>query len=83
MLTTAGAVISVSNTGTIIPANEVEHLFQPFRQHGTERVRHGEGHGLGLAIVRVIADAHRATLTAHARPKGGLHIEVVFPSPGL
>ncbi len=83
MLTTAGAVISVSNTGTIIPANEVEHLFQPFRQHGTERVRHGEGHGLGLAIVRAIADAHRATLTAHARPEGGLHIEVVFPSPGL
>jgi signal transduction histidine kinase len=79
----AGAVISVSNTGTLIPSNEVEHLFQPFRQHGTERIRHSQGHGLGLAIVRAIADAHRAILIAHARPEGGLHIEVVFPSPGL
>jgi signal transduction histidine kinase len=76
---TTGAVLSVGNTGTIIPTDEVAHLFQPFRQLGTERVRHGEGHGLGLAIVRAIADVHGATLTAHARPEGGLHIEVTFP----
>lgn len=76
---TTGAVFSIDNSGTIIPADEVPHLFQPFRQLGTERVRHGEGHGLGLAIVRAIADAHGATLTAQARPEGGLHIEVTFP----
>ena len=39
----------------------------------------GEGHGLGLAIVRAIADAHGAALTARARPGGGLDIEVTFP----
>lgn len=76
---TAGAVLSVGNTGTIVPANEVEHLFEPFRQLGTERIRHGEGHGLGLAIVRAITHAHGATLTARARPNGGLDIEVLFP----
>ena len=58
----------------------MEDLFQPFRQLGTERTRHGEGHGLGLAIVRAIADAHGAALTARARPAGGLDIEVTFPS---
>ncbi|WP_197681683.1 sensor histidine kinase [Actinopolymorpha singaporensis] len=78
---TAGAVLSVANTGTIVPAIEVEHLFEPFRQLGTERIRHSEGHGLGLAIVRAITHAHGATLTAHARPKGGLDIQVVFPTP--
>jgi signal transduction histidine kinase len=57
----------------------VEDLFQPFRQLGTERTRRGEGHGLGLAIVRAIADAHGASLTARARPGGGLDIAVAFP----
>lgn len=76
---TAGATISVSNTGTPIPPDAVPDLFQPFRQLGTERTRHGAGHGLGLAIVRAITDAHGAALTAHAYPQGGLHIQVVFP----
>ncbi|MGD0066700.1 MAG: HAMP domain-containing sensor histidine kinase [Streptosporangiaceae bacterium] len=78
-LTTAGAVIAVSNTGVPIPPDAVQDLFQPFRQLGTERTRRGEGHGLGLAIVRAIADAHGAALTARARPAGGLDIEVTFP----
>ncbi len=78
-LTTAGAVVSVSNTGPLVPADAVQDLFQPFRQLGTQRTRHGEGHGLGLAIVRAIADAHGAALTARARPAGGLDIEVTFP----
>jgi signal transduction histidine kinase len=78
-LTTAGAVVSVSNTGPLIPPAEVQDLFQPFRQLGTERTRHGEGYGLGLAIVRAIADAHGAAIAARARPAGGLDIEVTFP----
>ncbi len=78
-LTTAGAVISVSNTGRLVPPDAVQDLFQPFRQLGTQRTRCGEGHGLGLAIVRAIADAHGAALTARARPAGGLDIQVTFP----
>jgi signal transduction histidine kinase len=78
-LTTAGAVVSVSNTGTLVPPDAVLDLFQPFRQLGIQRTRHGAGHGLGLAIVRAIADAHGAALTARARPGGGLDIQVTFP----
>jgi signal transduction histidine kinase len=78
-LTAAGAVVSVRNTGTIIPPDAVEELFQPFRQLSTERTRYGEGHRLGLAIVRAIADAHGAALTARARHEGGLDMEVTFP----
>jgi signal transduction histidine kinase len=73
------AVVSVSNTGTRIPPDEVERLFQPFQRLGTERISHAGGHGLGLAIVRAIAGAHGATLTATARPQGGLDVAVSFP----
>ncbi len=57
------------NTGPVIPPEEVGRLFQPFQRLGAERVAgrerrrsHGRagGHGLGLAIVRAIADAHGA-----------------------
>ena len=78
-VTTAGAVLTVGNTGTFIPPDAVDDLFQPFRQLGTQRIGNGEGHGLGLAIVRAIADAHGASLTANPRPEGGLDIEVMFP----
>jgi signal transduction histidine kinase len=59
----------VKNTGTVIPPGEVERLFQPFQQLGNERIRHTDGHGLGLAIVRAIADAHGATLTRVPAPR--------------
>ena len=74
----AGARIAVRNTGPVVPPTEVDRLFEPFRQLGAERTGHGEGHGLGLAIVHAIAAAHGAVLTAHARPLGGLDIEVNF-----
>ena len=81
-LTPAGAQLSVRNTGPVIPPVEVDALFEPFRQLGDERVRYGEGYGLGLAIVRAIATAHQATLTAHSNPAGGLTIQVTFPGAG-
>jgi signal transduction histidine kinase len=77
-MTSAGAAITVGNTGTLIPPDAVEHLFQPFRQLGTQRIRHNGGHGLGLAIIRAIADAHGAALSASPRPQGGLDIAVTF-----
>jgi signal transduction histidine kinase len=73
------AVLSVSNSGTVIPPAEVDRIIEPFQRLGTERVRHGSGHGLGLAIVRAIAGVHGAALTVTARPDGGLAIDVSFP----
>jgi signal transduction histidine kinase len=75
----AGVRIVVRNTGPVVPPAELDRLFEPFQQLHGRRIRHGEGHGLGLAIVRAIADAHAAAVVAHARPAGGLGIEVTFP----
>ena len=73
-----GARIVVRNSGPIVPATEIDRLFEPFHQLRRERTGHGDGHGLGLAIVRAVAAAHGATLRARARPTGGLDVEVTF-----
>jgi signal transduction histidine kinase len=72
------ATLAVSNTGPVVPPEQVERLFQPFRQIGTERVGRVDGHGLGLAITLAIAQGHGAIVTARARPEGGLDIQVNF-----
>jgi signal transduction histidine kinase len=78
-MTDGQATLAVRNTGIVIAPAEVERLSRPFQRLGTERLRHGDGHGLGLAIVYAIARAHNASLAARVRPEGGLDVEVSFP----
>jgi signal transduction histidine kinase len=73
------ASLVVANTGPVISPDDVGRLFEPFQRLGDQRVRHGAGYGLGLAIVRAIVTAHGATLIPQAQPGGGLRIEVAFP----
>jgi signal transduction histidine kinase len=74
----AAATLSVTSSGQVIPAADVDRLFQPFQRLGPHPVRRDGGHGLGLSIVRAIATAHDAAITAQPRPGGGLAIEVSF-----
>jgi signal transduction histidine kinase len=77
--TRGGAILSVTNSGHVITASEVERLFQPFQRLGARPARRDGGHGLGLSIVRAIALAHDATVAAQPRSGGGLAIDVTFP----
>jgi two-component system sensor histidine kinase VanS len=88
-VTTSGrpgrAVLTVENTGEPISPELAATLTEPFRR-GTERVRAGHGDrgdhagvGLGLAIVRTIAQAHEGTLTLAPLPAGGLAVTVELP----
>jgi signal transduction histidine kinase len=76
------ALITVTNSGPVIPAEELDRLFQPFQRLDAERtaVEANGRLGLGLSIVQAIATAHAADLTARPRPGGGLQIEVGFPA---
>jgi signal transduction histidine kinase len=75
------AVLSVANSGPVIPPAEVSRLLQPFQRFGPRRAHRDGGHGLGLSIVKTIATAHGAAITPQPRPAGGLAIDVTFPSP--
>jgi len=80
--TTSGrAVLSVANSGPVIPAAEVDRLFQPFQRLGRRTARRDGGHGLGLSIVHAIATAHDAAIGASAQPAGGLAVDLTFPAP--
>ncbi len=72
------ATLTVANSGPVVPEDQVERLFQPFRRLGAARASRGEGHGLGLSIVSAIAAAHDAELQARPPADGGLLISVVF-----
>jgi signal transduction histidine kinase len=80
--TAEGALLSVSNTGPPVPADQLDRLFQPFQRLGAERTRHDGGLGLGLSIVQAIATAHAATVRARSRAGGGLEVRVTFPRAG-
>jgi signal transduction histidine kinase len=73
------AELVVANSGLPVPAYELESIFEPFRRLHGDRLRSDRGSGLGLSIVRVIADAHRGTVTARPRDEGGLTISVELP----
>lgn len=73
------AVLVVSNTGPVVPAYEIDNLFEPFRRLRTERTGSDKGVGLGLSIVRSVARAHGGHIAAQPREGGGLVMRVTFP----
>lgn len=72
-------VLTVSNTGPVVPRYEVDGLFEPFGRPGTQRTNSSKGVGLGLSIVRAATRAHGGTVTATPREDGGLQVQVRLP----
>ncbi|AXG82924.1 sensor histidine kinase [Streptomyces paludis] len=73
------AVLVVSNTGPVVPAYEIDNLFEPFRRLRTERTGSDKGVGLGLSIARSVARAHGGRIFAEPREGGGLMMRVTLP----
>ncbi|WP_329269940.1 sensor histidine kinase [Streptomyces sp. NBC_01451] len=73
------AVLVVSNTGPVVPAYEIDNIFEPFRRLRTERTGSDKGVGLGLSIARSVARAHGGHISALPREGGGLVMRVALP----
>ncbi|MFF5900016.1 sensor histidine kinase [Streptomyces argenteolus] len=74
------ALLLVSNTGPVVPAYEIDNLFEPFRRLRTERTGSDKGVGLGLSIARSVARAHGGRIIAEPREGGGLVMRVTLPA---
>ena len=70
----------VVDDGPGIPAAERERVFERFHRTDPARTRKAGGAGLGLAIVRAIAEAHGGTVRAGDPENGtGARIELILP----
>ena len=69
-------LLTVEDNGPGIPEDECETVFKPFTRLSQSRTT--PGNGLGLALVKAIADAHQARISlTDAGP--GLRIQIHFP----
>ena len=71
---------AISDDGPGIPVSERERIFERFHRTDLGRSRAAGGAGLGLAIVRAIAEAHGGTVRARDPHDGrGARVELLLP----
>jgi signal transduction histidine kinase len=74
--------LEVRNSGPVVPPEAVPTLFEPFRRvGGIERTGDTRNAGLGLSIVRSVAQAHGGSAEAQPGRRGGLTVTVRLPAP--
>ena len=70
--------LSVADTGSGIPKELRERVFEPFFRVDKSRSRKLGGVGLGLALVHEIVRVHDGSITVKSNPSGGTIFEVIF-----
>jgi signal transduction histidine kinase len=77
------AVIAVTDSGCGIPPTDLNRIFGRFARAGPYRSREAGGFGLGLPIVKAIAEAHHGSVRVHSASGQGSTFEMVIPAvPG-
>lgn len=73
------AVLTVSDSGSGVPPDALEKLFEPFYRLDDARGRQTGGVGLGLAITERAVRFHGGRVSARNRAEGGLQVEIRLP----
>jgi signal transduction histidine kinase len=76
-----GAVqLTVRDHGPGVPTPHLGRVFEPFYRGESELTRRGKGTGIGLALVRGLADCLGARVSGRNHPDGGFAVELVLPA---
>ena len=73
-------VVTVSDTGAGISAEQLPHIFDKFYQADNQAAAATKGTGLGLAIAREIVEAHGGQITVESRVGEGTTFVVTLPT---
>lgn len=73
-------VVAVCDSGSGIPAAEVDRIFSRFSRIDAGRSRTAGGFGLGLAIVKAIAEAHHGSVQVQSTEGKGSVFELHLPA---
>ncbi len=76
----ASVVVAVLDRGPGVASGDCERIFEPFQRLGDELTREQPGVGLGLALVRKVAESHGGAARCVARDGGGSRFEIELPS---
>lgn len=75
-----GVILRVADQGIGIDPADHKRVFDKFYRAGDEMTRKTQGSGLGLALVKRIADAHGARIELNSKPGEGTEMIVSFPA---
>jgi signal transduction histidine kinase len=78
-LDAAGMTFAVTDSGIGIPAEQLGLVLQPFVQVDSSLSRRREGTGLGLALVKVMAELHGGSLRLDSEVGRGTTASVILP----
>jgi signal transduction histidine kinase len=76
--TRRGVMLTVEDDGPGVAAHDHERIFQPLIRGGQET----DGLGLGLSLVRHLAELHGGEVWAESLPAGGISFTIALPQPG-
>lgn len=79
--TDRGVVLEVHDRGPGVPEDLKEILFEKYAGLGARRERGPSGHGLGLFLVQLVAQAHGGEVTVNGREGGGSVFRLLIPTP--
>jgi signal transduction histidine kinase len=71
--------LSVADEGIGIPRDEQKRIFEKFYRVGRSETQGRRGSGMGLALVRHVAEAHGGRVTVESRPGAGSRFTLWIP----